>query len=90
MVKVQMIAIDGLDSAVIGTGYRDGNEVLAYNGDLALALAHQMGFEVEYLEEFLEIIGAHELGEYAPVFVFLDAEVAEEVERAKRDHRSLH
>ena len=75
-----MIAIEGLETAVIGTALRDGQQVLAYDGYVAFGLAVAEGLPVETIDDFLEVIGVASLGALAPVFVFLDAEVAEEVE----------
>ena len=86
-----MIALDGLDSAVLGTGVKDGNEVLVYDAYKVLEMLYEAGYEDMSLEDYLEQTGLHEMGEVAPLFVFLDDNVrAELVEARSRGPVSVH
>lgn len=73
MHDIEVIAITGLDSAIIGTTVRDGQEVLAYDYDKAVAIIVSNGHDVEYAEKFIEEAARyHENG--GPAFVYLDVE----------------
>lgn len=68
--KVQVFALAGFDDAIIGTAYRGGNEVLAYDGYKVAELLAPKTL-VEYLTE----LAVNELGDKAPVFLYLDEDV---------------
>lgn len=73
MSDIEVIAINGLDSAIIGTTVRNGREVLAYDYDKALKIIVQSGRDVEYAEKFLEEAAAYHR-EGGPAFVYLDVQ----------------
>lgn len=75
MPKVQVFAIEGFDEAIIGTAYRNGHEVLAYDGWAVEAILAGLGAKEGSLEEFLRMIRVHELGDQAPVFVYLGDDI---------------
>jgi hypothetical protein len=70
--KVQVFALAGFDSAIIGTAYRGGNEVLAYDGHMVAAI-----LAPKTLDEYLAELAVQELGDKAPVFLYLDEEVVD-------------
>lgn len=73
MLDIEVIAINGLDSAIIGTTVRNGREVLAYDYDKAVAIIVSNGHDIEYAEKFIEEAARfHEEG--GPAFVYLDVE----------------
>ena len=73
MLHIEMIAITGLDSAIIGTTVRNGREVLAYDYDKAVQIIVASGRDIEYAEKFIEEAARfHE--EDGPAFVYLDVE----------------
>ena len=71
MRDIEVVAIDGLDAAIIGTTMRDGREVLAYNYDLAVITIIDKGHSKEYAEEWIADV-AEENFDGAPVFVYMD------------------
>jgi len=72
MRNIEVIALTGLDAAIIGTALIDGREVLAYSFDKCVALIMDRGHDEEFAESFLT--EAQNAGvEGAPVFVFLDS-----------------
>lgn len=73
MLDIEVIAINGLDSAIIGTTVRNGREVLAYDYDKAVQIIVANGHDIEYAEKFIEEAARfHE--EHGPAFVYLDVE----------------
>ena len=80
----QMYAIEGWDSAIIGTCFRGGREVLVYDAYKIeeLLMAHE-GSDEEY-EEFIELLERDDLGEETPVFIYADSSLRDEVIAAKR------
>ena len=71
MRDIEVVAINGLDSAIIGTTVRDGREVLAYDYDKAIAILMSHGFDMEHAEKFIaEAEAFHDEG--GPTFVYLD------------------
>jgi hypothetical protein len=73
MLDIEVIAINGLDSAIIGTTVRNGREVLAYDYDKAVQIIVQSGRDIEYAEKFIEEAARyHEEG--GPAFVYLDVQ----------------
>lgn len=83
MSDIEMMAINGLDEAVIGTGVRGDTEVLVYDATHVLEILEAIGYNEPSLDEFLEYIHINELGERAPIFVFLDSDVSSELARAR-------
>lgn len=72
---LEMIAIEGLDDAILGTGIRTSkNEVLVYDGDVAEEILLYMGYGENSLPHFLESIDLDSLGDKAPMFIYLDSD----------------
>jgi len=71
MSDIEVVAIDGLDAAIIGSTVRDGREVLAYNYDKAVAIIISAGHSQEYAEEWVADVASREI-DGAPAFVYLD------------------
>jgi hypothetical protein len=91
MDHVPMIALDGLDVAVLGTGVKDGVEVLVYDAYLVLEMLYEAGHVDMSIEDYLEQAGVNEQGITAPLFVFLDDNVrAELIEARTRGPVSVH
>jgi len=71
--ELEMIAIEGLDEAILGTGIRTSkSEVLVYDGDVAEEILLHMGYGENSLPYFLESIDLDGLGDKAPMFIYLD------------------
>jgi hypothetical protein len=83
--KVQVVALEGFDQAIIGTAYRGGNEVLVYDGYIAQAIVSELAGEQQSLHEFLTSIALHKLGDKAPVFVYLDEDIFGDIDEANRE-----
>ena len=86
-----MIAIDGFEDALIGTGMRTTSlEVLVYDGYKAQELLNEFGYNDVDISEYLRLLGIDELGNKAPLFVFLDDEVRHELEQARAGRPRLY
>jgi hypothetical protein len=83
--KVQVFAIEGFEDAIIGTAYRGGHEVLVYDGWIFEAIVASIDPNPTSLHEYLTKIRLHELGDRAPVFVYLDEEVVGELADSIRE-----
>lgn len=70
MAMVEMVCIEGLDEAILGTAFVNGEEVIAYDAEVA----EQLVLFMEYgsLYDFVESIGLEDLGVNAPIFVYQD------------------
>ncbi len=72
-----MIAIEGLDEAIIGTGIRSSDsEVLVYDADAAQEVLLYLGYGENALPYFLESLNVDGLGDKAPIFIYLDNNLA--------------
>ena len=81
MKHIEMLSIDGLEDAVLGTGFAlYGQEVLVYDGYVAEQLNFHIG---DYMDQLEESGMAH----MAPIFIYLDKGVRAEV---VGNHRPLH
>lgn len=82
---VEMFAIEGLNDAIIGTGRRgDGLEVLVYDAYKAERILSDSGLGNEVLDYFLEYINLENLEDQAPIFVYLDEELANDIAKDNR------
>lgn len=88
MAMIEMLAIEGLEEALLGTAYVGGEEVLAYDADTAERLVMFMDPPHLSLYEFVAKIGLEDLGNRAPVFIYQDASMREEFGETIR--RSIH
>jgi len=92
MSLLEMIAVEGLDEAVIGTGLRTtGKEVLVYDANKAQEIIDGYIGEGMDVTEYLFEIGIDALGDQAPIFVYLDENAEDELRRARREsYGALH
>lgn len=91
MSSKEMYAVTGFEEALIGTGMRSPFvEVLMYDGYKAQALLEALGYEDMDLPEYLYSIGLDELGEEAPIFVYLDSGILDECREANAGGRVVH
>ena len=87
--EVEMIAIEGLDKALIGTGLNGSTEVLVYDAAKAETLLFENGFGAESLHDYLYTVGIDDLGHSAPLFVYLDDKISDEFSDERRGHLYL-
>ena len=71
MSDIEVVAIDGLDAAIIGSTVRNGREVLAYDYDKAIAIIIAQGYSEEYAEQWIADVSSKEF-DGAPAFVYFD------------------
>ena len=71
MHDIEVLAIDGLNDAIIGSTVRDSREVLAYDYDKAIAIIMASGHDEEYAENWIAEMSSEDV-EGAPAFVYLD------------------
>lgn len=88
--EVKMLAVEGLDKACIGTAVcSGGREVLVYDAGVAEQILADGGYGEEALYPFLVECGFEELGDNAPIFVYLDEELGYELSSKRRGHLKL-
>jgi len=81
MHMVKVIALEGLDSAIIGTCSRDGtNEVLVYNADTVHGLLRKTGLSSDEANDVVEGNRFLEHGDDAPIFVHVNKSLVGQVE----------
>jgi hypothetical protein len=73
MSMIEVVVIDGLDEAIVGSALVNDREVIAYNYDKCVALIVEAGNTLEHAQEFLKEITSQEF-EGAPVFIYFDEE----------------
>lgn len=84
----EMFAIDGWDTAIVGTAFRNGHEVLVYDANkIEALLAEQDGRQEEY-DDVIDLLERDDLGDNTPVFIYADSKLRDEVIAKKRG--SLH
>ena len=71
MSDIEVVAIQGLDAAIIGSTLRNGVEVLAYDYDKAVDLLMSSGYSEKNAEDFIAEVSETEF-QGAPAFVYLD------------------
>tara|TARA_X000001036_G_C20651320_1_gene795109 strand:- start:334 stop:612 length:279 start_codon:yes stop_codon:yes gene_type:complete len=71
MSDIEVLAITGLDDAIIGTTLKNGREVLAYDYDKAVAIIQKAGYSEELAEAWLDKATNEEF-DGSPAFIFLD------------------
>ena len=71
MGDIVVMAINGLDAAIVGSTVRNGREVLAYNYDKAIAIIISNGHSEEYAEEWIADVASRDF-DGAPAFVYFD------------------
>ena len=87
--ELEMIAIEGLDAALIGTGLNGSTEVLVYDATKAESLLVENGSGADSLHDYLYTVGIDGLGNSAPLFVYLDDKICDEFSDERRGHLSL-
>tara|TARA_B110000858_G_C17667289_1_gene410189 strand:+ start:49 stop:315 length:267 start_codon:yes stop_codon:yes gene_type:complete len=73
MHDIEVLAIEGLNAAIIGSTLKGGREVLAYDYDKAVAIIMASGHDEEYAENFIAEMSSDDI-DGAPAFVYLDYE----------------
>ena len=68
---IEVLSVEGLDEAVLGTAIRGSREVLAYDYHKAVAIFLSHGRTAEDIEEYIASVASQEF-EGAPIFVYLD------------------
>lgn len=86
---VEMTAVEGLNNAAIGTVIISGREVLAYDAYRAMEIVGIPPDEAEDLLVYLDELGLEDIGASAPVFIFIDDEIRNELNNADRGVLSL-
>jgi hypothetical protein len=71
MGDIEVVAIDGLDDAIIGSTVRNGREVLAYDYEKAVEIIVAAGHSQEFAEEWVAELSYEEF-DGAPAFVYFD------------------
>ncbi len=71
MSDIEVVAIQGLDAAIIGSTVRNGVEVLAYDYDKAIDVLVSSGYSEKNAEDFIVEVSEKDF-EGAPAFVYLD------------------
>ena len=73
MSMVEVVVIDGLDDAIVGSALVNDREVIAYDYDKCVAIICSKGNTEEHATQFLKEITSQEF-EGAPVFIYFDEE----------------
>ncbi len=73
------IAVRGLQGALIGIGVKGQSEVLVYDANIAQQILVDNGFGPDTLEPYLDSVGIDTLGDETPIFVYLDDELADDI-----------
>jgi hypothetical protein len=68
---IEVLSIDGLDEAVIGTAIRGSREVLAYDYRKVMSIFLSQGRKAVDVEKYIASVASQEV-EGAPIFVYLD------------------
>jgi|TARA_B110000977_G_scaffold6048_1_gene8517 hypothetical protein len=71
MSAIEVVAISGLDGAILGSAVINGREVLAYDFDKAIGIILACGHTEEYAYDYLTEVSEKKV-EGGPVFVYLD------------------
>lgn len=80
-----MVVIEGLDGAIIGVGTTaNGGEAIVYDARKAQRIVEDSDFFTGDLYDYLSYIGVDGLGAYAPIFVYLDDDLRDEVQQNRR------
>jgi len=73
MQDIEVVAIAGLDDAIIGTAMRGGREVLAYDFEKTVDIMLERGSSPSEAEDYVSDLASRDF-EGAPVFIYLDNE----------------
>jgi len=88
--EISMIAVEGLDEACIGTAVcSGGREVLVYDATAAERMLVDNGFGGDALFSYLAGCGFEELGLDAPIFVYLDEELGDDLSSKRRGNLKI-
>ena len=71
MSVIEVVAIDGLDEAIVGSTVINGREVLAYNYDQAVSIIVSKGYSEEFAIKWIAEVSSQEF-EGAPALVYFD------------------
>ena len=71
MADIELLAIEGLDAAIVGTAVINGRDVLAYDYKKTVEILVSAGHSDEYAEEWIaEVASIESYG--APAFVYFE------------------
>tara|TARA_R100001377_G_scaffold69191_1_gene44482 strand:+ start:1585 stop:1857 length:273 start_codon:yes stop_codon:yes gene_type:complete len=70
---IEVVAITGLDSAIIGTAVRNSREVLAYDFGKTIDILLHQGYSEQDAEEYVAELADKEF-DGAPIFIYIDDE----------------
>jgi dihydroxyacetone kinase DhaKLM complex PTS-EIIA-like component DhaM len=88
MQDIEVVAIQGLDSAIIGTAIRDGQEVLAYDFEKTVEILLDRGSSMEEAEEYVTDLAQRQFVG-APVFIYVDND-QDSYGFSTEDERTVH
>ena len=71
MPEIELVAINGLDSAIIGTALRGELEVLAYDFEKTVNILLKRGSTIQEAEDYVADLAAQDF-EGAPIFIYID------------------
>jgi len=71
MDDIDLLAIDGLDEAIVGSAMSNGHEVLVYDFDKCVEIIIGAGSTVEYAEEYVMELSMSNINGI-PIFVNFD------------------
>ena len=80
---IEMVGLIGFEEAIIGTALRGSHQVLAYDAELVVSMLDEFDTSVKDLSGIGELFDLSSLGEQAPIFIYLDKTVIDEVQRGR-------
>jgi|TARA_Y100000289_G_scaffold31180_1_gene30906 cobyric acid synthase len=78
--ELKVIMIEGLDAAIIGTGYKEHEEVIVYDYRAAVNILVNSGYDIEEAEGHVEYLATSDTPR-APMFVFTREDSAYQVDK---------
>tara|TARA_Y100000389_G_scaffold67154_1_gene63389 strand:+ start:1376 stop:1645 length:270 start_codon:yes stop_codon:yes gene_type:complete len=79
-IELEVIMIDGLDAAIIGTGYKEHEEVIVYDFRAAVNILVNSGYSPIEAEGHVEYLATSDTPR-APLFVFTKEDSAYPVDK---------
>ena len=86
----EYVALSGLEDAVIGVAIRNGVDVLVYDAYIVDALLISSDCEVTTAEEYWLLNDVQSLGEEAPLFIYIDYELRNDLKAERDESRVVH
>lgn len=88
---MELVAIDGLDEAIIGTAVRGLSTVLVYDASIIDAILEENECSVKTANELYMYYDVDSLGDEAPIFIYFDDGLIGEFKAARRsDGTTIH